>query len=94
MTAALTGYRDLNLHALKLLGVGGRLFTTSCSHFISESTFLEMLGGAAYDAGWTVRVLTKRSAAPCHPEVLGIPETRYLTFVGLEVTDVIRRKQG
>lgn len=87
VTAALTGYRDLNLHALRLLKVGGRLFTTSCSHFISETAFLEMLTGAAQDAGRTVRVLVKRGAAPCHPEVLGIPETRYLTFVGLEVTD-------
>ncbi len=89
LTAALTGYRDLNLHALRLLTVGGRLFTTSCSHFISEAAFLEMLDGAAQDAGRTVRVLAKRGAAPCHPEVLGIPETRYLTFVGLEVTDAI-----
>ena len=88
VTAALTGYRDLNLHALKLLTVGGRLFSTSCSHFISEAAFLEMLTGAAQDAGRTVRVLTKRGAAACHPEVLGVPETRYLTFVGLEVTDV------
>jgi len=85
VTAALTGYRDLNLHALKLLTVGGRLFTTSCSHFISEAVFLEMLTGAAQDAGRTVRVLAKRGAAPCHPEVLGLPETRYLTFVSLEV---------
>ncbi len=86
VAAALTGYRDLNLHALKLLGVGGRLFTTSCSHFISEVAFLEMLTGAAQDAGRQVRVLVKRGAAPCHPEVLGLPETRYLTFVGLEVS--------
>ena len=44
-----------------------------------------MLVGAAQDAGRLVRVLVKRGAAPCHPEVLGVPETRYLTFVGLEV---------
>ncbi len=90
VTAALTGYRDLNLHALKLLAVGGRLLTASCSHFISEAVFLEMLTGAAQDAGRTVRVLAKRGAAACHPEVLSLPETRYLTFVGLEVTDIIR----
>ena len=85
VAAALTGYHDLNLHALKLLGVGSRLLTTSCSHFISEAAFLAMLTGAAQDAGRTVRVLVKRGAAPCHPEVLSLPETRYLTFVGLEV---------
>ena len=85
---ALTGYRDLNLHALKLLGEGGRLFTASCSHFVSEAAFLEMLAGAAQDAGRPLRVLAKRGAALCHPEVLALPETRYLTFVGLEVSDV------
>lgn len=83
---AMTGYRDLNLHALKLLGVGGRLFTASCSHFVSETAFLEMLREAAQDAGRTVRVIAKRGAALCHPEVLSLPETRYLTFVGLEVS--------
>ena len=88
VAAALTGYRDLNLHALKLLGVGGRLFTTSCSHFVSEAAFVEMLAGAAQDAGRLVRVLVKRGAAPCHPEVLNVPETRYLSFVGLEVSSL------
>lgn len=85
---ALAGYRDLNLQALKLLEVGGRLFTATCSHFVSEAAFLEMLTGAAQDAGRQVRVLAKRGAAACHPEVLTLPESRYLTFVALEVTDI------
>ncbi len=85
---ALAGYRDLNLQALKLLGVGGRLFTATCSHFVSEAAFLEMLTGATQDAGRQVRVLAKRGAAACHPEVLTLPESRYLTFVALEVTDL------
>ena len=86
LPAALTGYRELNVQALKLLGAGGRLFTASCSHPVSEAAFLEMLAGAAADAGRTVRVLAKRGAAACHPEVLNLPETRYLSFVGREVT--------
>lgn len=87
VAAALGGYRELNLQALRLLGPGGRLFTATCSHSVSEAAFLEALAGAAGDAGRTVRVLAKRGAAACHPEVLGLPESRYLTFVGLEVTD-------
>ena len=86
VTQALAGYRDLNLQALKLLEPGGRLFSATCSHFVSEAAFLEMLTGAAQDAGRQLRVLTKRGAAACHPEVLTLPETRYLSFVGLEVT--------
>ena len=88
VAGALTGYRDLNLHALKLLEVGGRLFTASCSHRVSEAAFIETLTGAAHDAERQVRVLAKRGAALCHPVVLSLPETRYLTFVGLEVSAV------
>ena len=87
VAAALTGYRELNVQALKLLGPGGRLLTATCSHSVSEAAFLEMLAGAAADAGRSVRVLAKRGAAACHPEVLGLPESRYLTFVASEVTD-------
>lgn len=85
---ALAGYRDLNLQALRLLGVGGRLLSATCSHFVSEAAFLEMLTGAAQDAGRHVRVLAKRGAAACHPELLTLPESRYLTFVALEVSNV------
>lgn len=85
---ALSGYREINLQALKLLGVGGRLFTASCSHFVSETAFLEMLTGAAQDAGRIVRLLAQRGAAGCHPQLLALPETRYLTFIGLEVTEL------
>jgi 23S rRNA (cytosine1962-C5)-methyltransferase len=88
---ALAGYREINLQALKLLGVGGRLFSASCSHFISETAFLETLASAAQDAGRLVRLLTQRGAAGCHPQLLALPETRYLTFVGLEVVELLER---
>lgn len=85
---ALAGYRELNVQALKLLEVGGRLFTASCSHFVGDAAFEEMLTSAAQDAGRRLRVLARRGAAACHPELLGLPESRYLTFMGLEVAEV------
>ncbi|ADI14310.1 class I SAM-dependent rRNA methyltransferase [Truepera radiovictrix] len=85
---ALAGYRELNVQALKLLNEGGRLFTASCSHFVDDVAFGEMLEGAARDAGRLLRVLARRGAAACHPELLGLPESRYLSFVGLEVMEV------
>lgn len=87
---ALAGYRDLNLHALALLGVGGRLLSASCSHFVGDEAFRDLLAGAAADAGRRVRVLAKRGAAPCHPELLGLPESHYLSVLALEVTEVYR----
>src|SRR5579863_681052 len=43
LDAALRGYKELNLRALKMLRPGGILVTCSCSYHISQSTFLEML---------------------------------------------------
>lgn len=82
---ALKGYHDLHLHALKLLDVGGQLYTASCSHHIAEADFVAMLRQAAAEAGRELRVVARRGAAPCHPEVLTLPESRYLNFFALEV---------
>lgn len=89
LPAALAAYKEINLRALSLLGVGGRLFTASCSQYVGEAEFQAMLKAAVADAGRVCRVLARRGQAPCHPEVLNIPETRYLTFVALEVIDVL-----
>ena len=84
---ALTGYKEINLRAMTLLGPGGRLFTASCSHHVSEPDFYAMLTEAAADAGVRMRVLERRGAALCHPERLGVPETRYLKFAALELEE-------
>ena len=75
---AMRGYKELNLRALKMLEPGGVLVTCSCSHHVSEPEFREAVRSAAADAGKTVQVLETRGAAPDHPEVLTLPETRYL----------------
>ncbi len=75
---ALRGYKELNLRALRLLAPGGTLVTCSCSHHVSLADFTEVLTAAAVDAGRRVQLLETRAAAPDHPEVLTLPETRYL----------------
>ena len=75
---AVRGYKELNLQALKMLEPGGVLVTCSCSHHVGEPEFREAVRAAAVDAGRTVQVLESRGAAPDHPEVLTLPETRYL----------------
>ncbi|MFZ0312068.1 MAG: class I SAM-dependent rRNA methyltransferase [Candidatus Korobacteraceae bacterium] len=85
VTTAIRGYKELNLRALKMLRPGGILITCSCSFHVSEAEFLEMLGGAAADAGRVVRVLEKRGAAGDHPGLLNVPETAYLKCVIGEV---------
>jgi 23S rRNA (cytosine1962-C5)-methyltransferase len=76
--AALKGYKELNLRALKMLRPGGTLVTCSCSFHVSEAEFVEMLGSAAADTGRQVRILEKRGAALDHPVLLNVPETAYL----------------
>jgi 23S rRNA (cytosine1962-C5)-methyltransferase len=73
---ALRGYKELNLRALRLLAPGGTLITNSCSHHVSLEDFTAVVASAA--AGRRVQLLETRAAAPDHPELLTLPETRYL----------------
>lgn len=75
---ALRGYKELNLRAIRLLAPGGTLITCSCSHHVSLQEFTEAISSAAADAHRRVQLLEIRAAAPDHPEVLTLPETRYL----------------
>jgi 23S rRNA (cytosine1962-C5)-methyltransferase len=75
---AMRGYKELNLRALRLLAPGGTLVTCSCSHHVTLEDFTATVAAAAADAGRRVQLLELRAAAPDHPEVLTLPETRYL----------------
>jgi 23S rRNA (cytosine1962-C5)-methyltransferase len=77
-------YKEINLRAMKLLNPGGILITCSCSYHLSRELFEETLRSAAADAGRTLRVREWRGQAADHPEVLTIPETRYLKCAVLE----------
>jgi 23S rRNA (cytosine1962-C5)-methyltransferase len=76
---AISGYRDINLRALRILNPGGTLVTCSCSYNVDESLFLEVVQQAAADARAPVSVLEKRMQGRDHPVLLGVPETHYLT---------------
>ncbi len=83
--AALTGYKEINLRALRLLEPGGILVTCSCSHHVSEAMLLEAIAQAALDSGRTLRILERRTQAQDHPILLTVPETHYLKCLVLEV---------
>src|SRR4029077_12310015 len=87
LDAALRGYKELNLRALKMLRPGGVLVTCSCSYHVSQSTFLDMLGAAAVDAHRTLRLLEVRGQGKDHPVLLNVPETAYLKCVIGHVTN-------
>ena len=75
---ATTGYKEINLRALKLLNPGGTLVTCSCSYNVNEATFAGIVQDAAVDAQARVTVVEKRMQGRDHPVLLGVPETYYL----------------
>jgi 23S rRNA (cytosine1962-C5)-methyltransferase len=75
---AVSGYKEINLRALKLLKPGGFLITCSCSYHVNEAAFAEVILDAALDARVDVSVVEKRMQGRDHPVVLGMPETYYL----------------
>lgn len=75
---ALSGYKEINLRALKLLKPGGYLVTCSCSYNIGESVFADVLAAAAADARADVAVVEKRMQGRDHPVLMTVPETYYL----------------
>jgi 23S rRNA (cytosine1962-C5)-methyltransferase len=85
--AALRGYKEINLRALRLLNPGGVLITCSCSYHVGEELFLETLADAARDAGRAVQIVEKRSQSRDHPILLTVPETYYLKCIVARVMD-------
>jgi 23S rRNA (cytosine1962-C5)-methyltransferase len=75
---ALSGYKEINLRALKLLRPGGFLITCTCSYHVSEADFAEVIASAAIDAHIDIGVVEKRMQARDHPVLMTVPETYYL----------------
>ncbi len=75
---AMRGYKEINMKAMRLLPRGGYLATCSCSHFMQESYFRQMLHDAAQDAGVQLRQIEARQQSPDHPILWNVPESYYL----------------
>lgn len=82
---AVRGYKEINLKAMKLLKRGSYLATCSCSHFMTEPLFKQMLHNAAEDAGVSLRQIEARHQSPDHPILWNVPETEYLKFFIFQV---------
>jgi 23S rRNA (cytosine1962-C5)-methyltransferase len=87
---ALSGYKEINLRALKLLAPGGHLITCSCSYNVDEAMFGGIVSEAAADARAAVAVVEKRMQARDHPVLIGFPESYYLKCFVLRKLDESR----
>lgn len=83
--SAARGYKDVNLHAMKVVEPGGLLFTFSCSGHVSAELFQQILFGAAVDAGREVAIVRRLGAGEDHPVSIYCPEGEYLKGFMLRV---------
>ena len=83
--AAMRGYKEINLRAMKMLNPDGYLMTSTCSYHLSEEGFLNVISEAAADARRNVQIIEKRTQARDHPILASMPETYYLKCLILRV---------
>ena len=81
LKAAIRGYKEINLRAMKLLNPGGALITCTCSYHVDEDLFLHIVADAAIDAHRRLQIVEKRMQSSDHPVLVGMPETYYLKCV-------------
>jgi 23S rRNA (cytosine1962-C5)-methyltransferase len=82
---AARGYKDLNLHAFKIVKPGGLMMTFSCSGAVSADLFQKIVFGALADSGRQAQVIRHLEQAPDHPVALTFPEGAYLKGLLLRV---------
>ncbi len=72
-------YLKLYESTMKILNDGGLLIASSCSHFISESEFLDLIWRASMKAKREVKLIGKvRGASPCH---IARPRDKHLMYL-------------
>ena len=83
---ALTGYKEINVQALRLCAPEAFMSTFSCSQHVSEADFTAAITAAAADAGRDCQILDRLGPGLDHPQLLAQPEGRYLKGLLLRVT--------
>ncbi|HVP90960.1 MAG TPA: class I SAM-dependent rRNA methyltransferase [Terriglobales bacterium] len=75
---ACRGYKDINRLAIQRVRPQGLVMTCSCSHFVDDRLFQQVVFQAAGEAGRRVRILQRHRQALDHPVNIYHPETEYL----------------
>ncbi len=84
---AIKGYREINMKGMKLVRDGGYLATCSCSHFMTQELFTEVIGQAAKAVHKRLRQVEFRTQACDHPILWGNAESYYLKFYIFQVCE-------
>lgn len=88
---AMKGYREINMKGMKLIKDGGYLATCSCSHFMTQELFTQVIAQAAKAVHKKLRQVEFRTQAPDHPILWtsqdGVSGSYYLKFYIFQVVD-------
>lgn len=85
VAVAKKGYSKINNLALRLLKSGSWLVTSSCTQYIYEDVFYEIIRNEAAKLKKQLRLVFRGMQAPDHPILESIPETKYLKFLVFQV---------
>ena len=77
---AYSGYKNINMKAMKLLNKGGYLITCTCSRFMELANFEKMLRESALESGVTLKQVSVTQQNHDHPILWTMEETSYLKF--------------
>jgi 23S rRNA (cytosine1962-C5)-methyltransferase len=86
VNSACMGYKEINRLALQKIPSKSLLLTSSCSYFIDESLFQNLLFQAACEAGRSVKIISRHRQASDHPISLYHPEGEYLKSLFLYIS--------
>jgi 23S rRNA (cytosine1962-C5)-methyltransferase len=75
---ACRGYKDINRLAIQKVRPQGLVMTCSCSYFVDDKLFRQVVFQAAAEAGRRVSILQRHRQALDHPINIFHPETEYL----------------
>ena len=83
--AALDAYLHLNRKAAGRVAPGGILISCSCTYPVEESLWQGAVLRAVRKAGRQARILYRGGQGADHPVLPGMPETRYLSVLALQL---------
>lgn len=78
-------YHQINYNCIKLVKPGGLLVTSSCSHFLEPSDFIDVIVSAAANAGRKAILVEQRAQARDHCTSLASKTGNYLKCLFLRI---------
>ena len=86
VNAACLGYKSINRQVMEKIPSHSLLLTCSCSYFIDEKLFQNLMFQAAAEAKRNVKILGRHRQATDHPHSLYHPEGEYLKSLLLYIS--------